>query len=346
MGAIFRGGAQSVLTIIVAAFAVGVPLGPSVSEEGRFEGRQPATVDYIAYEVAKAFEAAARGDSLAAASLLADAATDRLLPELYGKSPDWLKRVEFQWQWNEDAKADFSLLTVQPLFQTDDRRETVFTQVRLTRNHQFGDARLTSNFGIGYRRLLLNNTVLAGINGFLDREWTEDHNRLGVGLEVKWYAFDLAFNYYEAFGGSVGIAPGISETPLDGYNFEVTAQIPYLPWARARVSMFEFFSRATSDNLNGFTAGIELDLHQNVQVEFGYTDDDRNDNLAFVRVNVRMGDGLLIGPKGRYLISRHPIDDVAFRMRDMRAHTLDKVRRIDTIVVERVSAGIVISRAN
>lgn len=347
MGAIRRGGAHYVWSAAIVAVSVCVPLTSVNSGEGdAAPARQPTVIDRLAYDTLQALQSSGDGNPRVAAAAVVKSATDGLFPELWADSPDWLKRFEFQWEWNEKDKPDFSILTVQPLYQSTDRRNTVFTQVRLTRNHQFGNNRVTTNFGVGYRRLLLDNTVLAGVNGFLDREWEVGHDRLGAGVELKWHAFDLAFNYYEAFGGRELASPGNRETALDGYNVEITAQIPYLPWARARFSVFEFFLPDSSDDLNGYTAGLEMDLHQNVQVEFGFTDDDRNENLAFVRLNIRLGDGLSTGPKGRYMLGANPVDDVAFNMRDMRAHTLDKVRRIDTIAVERVSSGVVITRAN
>jgi len=46
------------------------------------------------------------------------------------------------------------------------------------------------------------------------------------------------------------------------------------------------------------------------------------------------------------LLSDHAIADRAFDLRDMRAHTLDKVRRVNNIVLERTSSGVTISRSN
>ena len=137
-----------------------------------------------------------------------------------------------------------------------------------------------------------------------------------------------------------------TERALDGYNIELTGQIPFLPWARARVSRFDFFAVDTSEDLDGFTGALELDILPNLQVEMGFTDDDIGHNLLFFRMNFRLGDGLSTGPKGAYLISRNPIRTEAFQARDMASHTLDKVRRVNDIIVERSGAGITISRLN
>lgn len=213
-------------------------------------------------------------------------------------------------------------------------------------HRQFGQDRYTSNVGLGYRRLFMDDTVLGGVNFFHDFEWRNDQSRVGIGGEMKWQAFDLAANYYFGLSGKQTIATNVLERPLDGYNVELTSQIPYLPWARARVSKFNFKAEDAVDDLDGYVASLELDLLPNLQVEMGYTDDDVGHNLGFVRMNFRLGDNLSTGPKGAYLISAKPIDSKPFRARDMKAHTLDKVRRVNDIVVERTSQGITISRLN
>lgn len=285
-------------------------------------------------------------DLIAAAAAIAKATEETMMPELWRDAPGWAKRIEFQWDLNEDQKPEFSLLTVQPLYQSAASRDTLFTQARLDFHRQFGQDRYTTNLGLGYRRLLLDNSVLAGINVFHDFEWRQEHSRIGFGGELKWNAFDLVANYYHGLSGKRTVGVGVSERALDGYNVELTSQLPYLPWARARVSFFDFDAEERTDDLDGYTASLEMDLLPNLQIETGFTDDDVGHNLAFVRLNFRLGDTLSTGPKGAYLFSRNPIDDQPFRARDMTRHTLDKVRRVNDIVVERTGSGITISRLN
>lgn len=310
--------------------------------------KSAATVtEKFGYRLVKSL-AAKQGDLslIAVAEGVARAVEDSLLPEIWGDAPDWAKRIEFQWELNEDDKPEFSLLTVQPLYQSEGQRNTIFTQVRAAFHRQFGQDRYTSNIGLGYRRLFMDDSVLGGINLFHDYEWRNEQSRMGVGGELKWRAFDLTGNYYMGLSNKTTIAADILEQPLDGYNIELASQIPYLPWARARISKFNFSAEDATDDLDGYVASLELDVLPNLQVEMGYTDDDVGHNLGFVRMNFRLGDNLSSGPKGAYLISSKPIDSEPFRVRDMKAHTLDKVRRINEIVVERTSSGVTISRLN
>lgn len=118
--------------------------------------------------------------------------------------------------------------------------------------------------------------------------------------------------------------------------------MPYLPWARVRGQYFVWDTLALDDDITGYTGSIEMDLHQNLQVEFGYTDDDFNDSYMFAQFR------FIPGNRQRpALLSDHAIAERAFDLRDMREHTLDKVRRENTIIVERTTGGtITISRGS
>ncbi len=227
------------------------------------------------------------------------------------------------------------MLTVQPLFQSEDKQNTVFTQLRVARDFTFGSHRTTINAGLGYRRLVWDDRVLLGVNAFFDHEWDNDHNRVGGGGEARWSGFDLYLNYYEAVSSERSAGASITERALDGYDVELTSQIPYLPWVRGRGRYFHFDSEAQANNIDGFSASLEMDLQQNVQFEVGFSDDDVTEGrFWFAQFRFRLGGG-----DRPVLTSTRWIDAEPFRWRDMREHTLDKVRRDNTIVIERTTAA-------
>lgn len=102
------------------------PSGPgSAADDAE---RDATAAEKFGYRLVKSI--AARQDDLnlvAAAEATARAAEASLFPELWAGAPDWAKRIEFQWELNEDNKPEFSILTVQPLFQSEGLRDTVFT---------------------------------------------------------------------------------------------------------------------------------------------------------------------------------------------------------------------------
>ena len=103
-----------------------------------------------------------------------------------------------------------------------------------------------------------------------------------------------------------------------------------------------------SDLIDGiYSLALELDLHPNIQVELGISDDNASEEVWFAEFRFRVGDNRI--PVASRL-QWH--DTEPFRARDMRDQTLVKVRRQNTIVVERsvvptVSGGsIVITRVD
>ncbi len=227
------------------------------------------------------------------------------------------------------------MLTVQPLFQSEDKQNTVFTQLRIARDFTFDSHRTTTNAGLGYRRLVWGDRVLLGVNAFLDHEFDNDHNRVGGGGEARWSAFDLYLNYYEAVSSGRSVGANITERALDGYDVELTSQIPYVPWARGRGKYFHFDSVAQANNVDGYSASLEMDLQQNLQFEVGFSEDDvTDDGFWFAQFRFRLGGG-----NRPVLTSTRWIDAEPSRWRDMREHTIDKVRRDNTIVIERTTAA-------
>ncbi len=122
----------------------------------------PRTVLTAGVQVAQA-----AGETRGNAIQFLEAGAKYLFPSIGADAPAWAKRIEFEWHLQDDLKPEFSLLTVQPLFRPTER-DTFFTQLSVRRYEMFGVHRVATNTGLGYRRLLLDNTALLGINAFFD----------------------------------------------------------------------------------------------------------------------------------------------------------------------------------
>ncbi len=240
----------------------------------------------------------------------------------------------------DDYKPEFSILTVQPLFQTADKSETYFTQLQLNYGYQFGDDRLWSNTGVGYRRVLNNNTLI-GVNTFLDYDWEEKHLRASLGGEFKFNSVDLAANYYHGISGEQTVSASTSEEALSGYDLEARTQLPYLPWASAGLRRYFWNTKAAGDDIEGYEANLEMNIHQNVQVEVAVSDDNFGEKIFSARLR------FIAQPEKRATaLSNKFIADHAFEPRDMHQYTLDKVRRENKIILEATSSGVVITRGS
>ncbi len=276
---------------------------------------------------------------------LANSSIEYLLPTLGEAAPDYFKRVEFEIELRENLKPEWSVLTVQPLYQTPDKAQTIFTQLSQRRYEHLGTDRDVSNIGFGYRHLFADNTVLTGVNTFFDYEWKRAHRRGGIGAEVKWFGVDLTANSYFALSDKSGrgLAGDTQEEVLDGRDIELSAQLPYLPWARIHGRKYYWDSVANSEDIDGWSASLEADIQQNVRIEAGVTDDNFQENReTFAKLTFHIPFG---GPRPTLLSSAY-VSDVAWQMRDMRNYTLDKVRRENKIIVERTGSGVVVTRGN
>ena len=112
---------------------------------------------------------------------------------------------------------EFSIITVQPFLDDMEAGRAGFVQASL---FAF-DHRKTLNLGLGYRALLSDNMVIAGLNVFYDHELEQEHQRAGVGGEILTGVGDMRFNYYHAISSERTGPDDAKERALDGWDAEL-----------------------------------------------------------------------------------------------------------------------------
>ncbi|MHA1540128.1 MAG: inverse autotransporter beta domain-containing protein [Alphaproteobacteria bacterium] len=246
-------------------------------------------------------------------------------------TPEWLKRIEFQWGVVGDHTPEFSLFTVQPIKQSYNKKDTYFFQGQMAYAEEtINDERLTTNLGVGYRRLFAQDRAMIGVNSFLDHQSEMNHFRASIGGELRFYAFDFFGNYYQPLTGKKG-SDDAEEELASGWDFEVMSQVPYLPWVRASLVKYEWETEdgmEKGDDSSGFSYHAEADLTSFLQLAAGMDDaigEDYYVNLRF-RVGSFGEDGKhtalkLYQKTGKVFSSRF------FTKRDMKKHLLSRVRR-------------------
>jgi hypothetical protein len=288
---------------------------------------------------------AAQGTPQQAALSATESTIDYLLPSIGDDAPDWMKRIEFDWQLTENNEPEFEILTVQPLWESDGLQDTFFTQIGYSRYELYGHERDTANLGLGYRRLLLDNTVLVGANAFFDYDFDFNHQRPSVGIEAKWAGLDFGANKYWGISSAHSKDdPDIREQALDGHDLKIKAQVPFVPWARVQGRRYWWDTEQAVNDIKGWELGVELDLIQNLRIDAGVSSDntmtDRDENEGYISFKFHM-------PLNRPVaLSKQAISSTPWLMRDMTDYRLDKVERENKIIVERRSAGVVITRGN
>lgn len=280
--------------------------------------------------------------TLTAFALAKSAIPKYLLPNLGENAPDWAKRIELEWDVQKNLKPTYSILTVQPLYQDADKQNTFFVQASQLRYDMIDKYRDTTNVGLGYRRLLLDNQMLVGVNSFFDYEWTYGHQRASVGGELKWAMLDFNANIYRRITGYRSINDGTDTTErvMNGYDTELRSQVPYLPWMRVGARYYRWQSDLAEDT-KGWQYSADADITQNLSVEVGWKKDNFNTSQGFAKFVLR-----LARTERPAMLSDKIVSNQIFEKRDMRTYTLDKVRRENRIIVERKGAGIIIARGN
>lgn len=247
--------------------------------------------------------------------------------------PEWLKRTNYGIYIESDQKPRIYLETVQPLYQSLDQIDTIFTHDRIS----IQDERGTYSAGLGYRRLLFDENLLAGINTFFDYQDLHQHYRTGVGLEAIGKKLEARLNSYFGLSPTRMVQETTTsktyEKAVDGFDMELGGPVPYLPWLKLFGSYYQYDFKKFKD-MEGWKARGEIKPFKFITINLETFDDNKGDreyrmdtrfNLAF--------DNFTIGSILSALkLAREPYPDV-----DLKERTLDRVERNFNIVVEKYS---------
>ena len=229
--------------------------------------------------------------------------------------------TEVSVQLRENYKPDFSILGVRELKKNDNGN--YFTQFSLSKSEQNNDERYTGNLGFGKRMLSDDKTLMTGINAFIDYD-DEGNGRSSIGFEAKNAVLQLTSNYYK------GIEDGSAdEKVLDGYDLQLTSQVPHLHWAKTFVNLYKWDGVERAD-IKGRKIGSELSLTSTINLEVAYDDKDKKGLEDEYYVNLSFVYPPREGPTA--------IDGVSNVMwadkKDMSGELLSKVKRQNKIMVE------------
>lgn len=242
-------------------------------------------------------------------------------------APDWLNRTDIQIQLETSLKPQYSIETVQPLFETD--RRTDFLQFRLGNDHSAGTV---ANLGFGQRFLSPSKQSMTGVNLFYDHGFKHGHARVGGGLEYFQGRNEYRANIYHAVSGEkeVDKVNHIFEKALSGYDVEVGTTLPNAPWMRLYLQGF-VWDYKHSDDAKGYKVATEIQVTPRVGLELGYWDDNKGSGEKYAKVMYTLGNKAdAMYEKGKPVFRRTETATVENKR-------LDKVRRENDIRVERYS---------
>ena len=243
------------------------------------------------------------------------------------KNVESMKYLDFQVDLREETKPTFSIMTLNEILELDNGG-TIFNQTSF--NTYDGDE--TINIGLGARKLLNDNKFIIGFNTFYDHQFSENHNRLGLGAEAISSIFDLRGNYYNAMSGRKNVKTGdYLERALDGWDLRADYHLPIEPNVNLYIKAFEFKNPEESSTYEqkGNTFGADAKIG-NFVVDAGYTGDNQDKDHWFSNIKYVLN----LGPDNT---SNEP--KKALGLTDVSDQLYQPVKRENKIRVVRIAAS-------
>tara|TARA_Y100000590_G_scaffold320645_1_gene363027 strand:- start:315 stop:1166 length:852 start_codon:yes stop_codon:yes gene_type:complete len=228
--------------------------------------------------------------------------------------------TETSFDLRENHKPDFSILALRELEKYDDGN--FFTQFSLFNTEKNNDERIVGNLGFGKRTLSDDKFTMTGFNGFLDLD-DAGNARTSLGFEARNAVMGFSANYY------AGIADASDEKVLDGYDYRLASQIPYLHWANAFIDSYNW-SGEDRDDIEGIKLGSELFLSPTLSLEAAFDDKDKTglEDEWYARLQFTY-------PPREGATAKDGISETMWKEeKDMTGQLLSKVKRQNKIMIE------------
>ena len=234
--------------------------------------------------------------------------------------------TEVSIQLRQNYKPDFSILGIRELDRTDN--ENTFIQFSLFNTEKLNKERYVGNLGMGKRFLSDDTYTLKGFNAFLDYDHY-GNTRASIGGEIKNAVMGLTSNYYKKIDNG-----SVDEKVLDGYDIELSSQIPYLHWADIFYNTYHW-DGVDRDDIKGTKIGADLSLTPNLALETAYDDKDKKglEDEWYAKIS-------FVHPPRKGATAQDGVSsDIWKKEKDMSDEMLTKVKRNNKIMIEFKGTG-------
>ena len=222
----------------------------------------------------------------------------------------------------ENNKPDYSILGVREILEIDSGN--IFTQFSLFNTEQNNSERIIGNLGIGSRKLLNSDTLMIGMNAFIDQDFNESHKRGSFGFEVRNSVLDFNGNMYRSLQDTT------EEIILDGWDYRLAGQVPYVHWSKLFINGYEW-DGVLREDIKGMKIGSEMVLSPISILELAYDDKDKKglEDEWYAKIQ------FIYPPKNNGPTALEGISDLAWKEnKDMSGELLSKVQRNNKIMIE------------
>lgn len=248
------------------------------------------------------------------------------------ETSDWLKRVDWGFSAGTDVKPTYYFQTVQPLYQSYHKDETLFIQPRVNIVRDSGTE--VYNLGLGYRWLTPDESRLYGLNTFYDYSAEHSHYRVGVGSELLGKILEARLNTYWGLSSRRTVsrtgASATYEKVVDGLDFELGGPfIPHLPWIKLYGSGF-WYDYKHGDDCEGWKLRTRLQRIKTSSLDFILWDDNKGDTEFQIDCRITIPFDTWQDILDSFERSDEPYPD-----RDLKEEMLEPVERDYNIKVEK-----------
>ena len=238
-------------------------------------------------------------------------------------------------EFPEDDDVELEILKFKELDSSDGKNS--FSQISLHTQEVNDDTRFILNLGYGQRYISSDKSMITGMNAFIDYD-TEGHARTSLGVEAKAPILELTGNYYFGLSGVEKI-DGTNEKVLDGYELNLSSQLPFMPWTRINVQNYDFEKDKASENTGGNLVSLEMNLSPSIQFEASRNFIDTSgveDENSFKIMYYNP-------PRNKTSLQDGFLSASAFEKGDVEAKMKDKVRRRNAMTIE-VQGAVVLTK--
>ena len=235
-----------------------------------------------------------------------------------------LRLIEIETRASEESKPTFRAISLFEL--TGNEYNKILTQI----SYSTFDDNETLNTGLVYRTMNADMTRIYGVNIFYDHEFNSGHTRTGLGFEMKSSVFDVNINLYEAMS-EIHHVNGAPEVAAGGYDAEIGALLPYLPWAKVYYKKYQW-NNETLNIRHGEMFSLYMEPTSRLSIETGMQDDSTtNSHNGFIKLNYilccnerKMGPNIFTVSKNAYTFGKVNTERMYEKVR--RENNIVKVR--------------------
>jgi len=249
---------------------------------------------------------------------------------------DGVTEVEINYAENADNNFQFKVLGVRDIIPNEN--SNLFTQFSLQNQEINNDDRIIGNLGFGYRGLSPDKSYMLGVNTFYDQDLTENHKRVGFGLEAKASHLDFSYNRYHKVTNQI-LINAVNEEVLSGSEFNVASKLPYMAWTTVNARRYMWEADNAANDTKGMVYSLEMALTPSLNLDIlkddpkGKRPGDHTVKLTFVHpprsTKASMIDGFL--------------STEAFVKQNMQEALKGKVRRNNNLAIE-IQGSVVVTR--